>query len=99
MRRSGDRHEVVLILSGELDLQSAAELERELAAIRCERPSRMLLDLSRLDFMDSAGLAMIIDAERAAREDGIGLRLRRGRPQVRRLFELTGAGARFTFAE
>ena len=86
-------------LCGELDLQSAAELERELAAIRCEPPSRMLLDLELLEFMNSTGLAVIINAEQAAREDGTSLPLRLGGPQVRRLFELTGVLTRFTFAE
>ncbi len=99
MCRSGDRQEIVLSLSGELDLQSAAELERELASIRRDPPSRMLLDLDQLEFMDSTGLAVIINAARATREDGTSLRLRPGGPQVRRLFEITGVLDRFMFAE
>lgn len=97
MKRSGDDSEVVLSLSGELDLQSAPELERELAAIRSDRPRRLLLDLSQLEFMDSTGLAAIIRADQAAAADGISLRLRAGGPQVQRLFELTGVGDQFTF--
>ena len=99
IRRDGDRSEVVLSLSGELDLQSTGEFERELEAIRSDRPDRMLLDLSQLEFMDSTGLALIIRAEQAAAEDGISLRLRAGGPQVQRLFELTGVLDRFTFDE
>jgi anti-sigma B factor antagonist len=97
IRRSGDDSEVVLSLGGELDLQSAPELERELAAIRSDRPRRMLLDLSQLEFMDSTGLAVIIGAEQAAAADGISVRLRAGGPQVQRLFELTGVLDQLTF--
>jgi anti-anti-sigma factor len=49
--------------------------------------------------MDSTGLALIIHAEQAARQEGISLRLRSGGPQVRRLFELTAVLGRFTFEE
>ena len=91
--------EVVLSLSGELDLQSAAELEHELHTIRSDRPERILLDLSQLEFMDSTGLALIIRAEQEAADDGISLRLRSGGHQVRRLFEITGVLDRFTFDE
>jgi anti-anti-sigma factor len=46
--------------------------------------------------MDSTGLGLIIRAERDMREAGIGLSVRGGSAQVRRLFAVTGVDERLT---
>jgi anti-sigma B factor antagonist len=97
--RTRDEHGVVLGLRGEVDLGSAPELERNLSEIDGERPGRLLIDLSKVDFMDSTGLALLLRAQQAAQASGYELRLRPGSSQVQRLFELTGAGTRFTFED
>jgi anti-sigma B factor antagonist len=96
-RQSSDGRVVSLALSGELDLGSAPELDRELREIARTRPERLILDLSGLTFMDSTGLASIVEAKRLADADGHKLVLRRPTSQVQRLFELTGLTDRFTF--
>ena len=49
----------------------------------------MTLDLSRLDFIDSTGLRLILDRDAEARRDGFTLALIPGPPAVERIFELT----------
>jgi anti-sigma B factor antagonist len=83
--------EVSLRLEGELDLASVGELERQLAVARDRAPSRVVIDLLGLVFIDSSGLRAIIQADANARADGIDLVLRPGGEAIQRVFELTGA--------
>ena len=77
-RQEQDR--VVLALSGELDLASTPLLEREL---KNARALRVVVDLSGLEFTDSAGFHTLV---RAAHER---LTIRPGHKSARRLFALT----------
>ena len=82
-----------LRLVGELDLQTVASLEKELALLPAEGQAR--LDLSELSFIDSSGLHAI--AEFARHENGNGPVILDGVPPlVIRVFEITNlAGAGF----
>jgi anti-sigma B factor antagonist len=96
-QRSSDDRGVSLALFGELDLGSAPELDRQLREIELGGPERLVLDLSGLRFMDSTGLASIVQAQRLAQANGHELVLRHPTSQVQRLFELTGIIDRLTF--
>jgi anti-anti-sigma factor len=95
--RVADEQGVVLQLAGELDLESAPELDRQLREVEQANPGRVLIDLGGLEFMDSSGLAVMVRAGRSARETGQRLALRPGPAQVQRLFELTGVLQHFVF--
>jgi anti-anti-sigma factor len=75
---------------GELDITTAPELERTLRESQL-RAHLTVLDLRDLTFIDSAGVHMIIDASLRARKDGCRLVLVRGRPDIYRMFTLTGS--------
>ena len=77
-----------LSLVGELDLASAPELEDRLALLRATNcPTR--LDLSKLEFIDSTGLHVLIRAVGDARRSGWSFQIEpEVGPQVRRLFRL-----------
>ncbi len=90
---------VVVTLTGELDLATTPELDRQLAAIDRTQITRLLIDLGGVTFMDSTGLASIIRAHHLAESNGHILLLRRGTSQVQRLFEVTGVGERLTFED
>jgi anti-sigma B factor antagonist len=84
-RRDGT---VVLTLHGELDLASADEVAARLDALRAAgQPA--LLDLDALDFMDSSGLRMVLNAAEASDASGWAFSLTHGPEQVQRLFEST----------
>jgi anti-sigma B factor antagonist len=99
IQRIRDDRGVRLRLAGELDLSSAPELGRQLAELERADCGRVLIDLSQLEFIDSTGLTLIIEARRAAQENGRDLHLCAGPPQVQRLFELTGVLEHFTFED
>jgi anti-sigma B factor antagonist len=88
---------LVMILSGELDLASAPNLERELQEAEATNPSRLVIDLAGLAFMDSTGLQALLRARERTAEDSHRLSLRRAPHQVQRVFELTKTVDAFTF--
>lgn len=76
----------VLAVAGELDIDTVPVLSARLDADVTER--RAVLDLSRLQFMDSTGLALVLDWHRRLSEAGGELRLAATQPPVLRLFTL-----------
>ena len=78
----------VVTVSGELDVASSHQLERELANLESE--SLVVIDLATLTFIDSTGLGVIVRAHQRAQEQGRRVGLVRGNGQVERLLTLTG---------
>jgi anti-sigma B factor antagonist len=75
---------------GELDILTAPELARTLHDSG-QLAHLTVLDLRELAFMDSAGVHTIVNASLRARKDGRRLVLVRGRPEIYRMFTLTGS--------
>jgi anti-sigma B factor antagonist len=82
--------EVRLSLSGEIDLASVPELERELRDAESSRPARIVLDFSAVEFIDSSGIHMLVDALQRADAAGHRLVLTHVPGHARRVFDLTG---------
>jgi anti-anti-sigma factor len=80
-----------IALAGELDLAGARQLETRLDEVEREGPTRLVIDLGRLAFIDSTGLRLLLQADARARERGCELVLRPGEDSVQRVFEVTGA--------
>ena len=76
-------------LSGELDISTAPRFEEALRRVEADGPAVALIDLSRLDFMDSTGLRLLVGADIRAREAGRRLVLIRGNDMVQRVLRLT----------
>jgi anti-sigma B factor antagonist len=80
----------VLELHGELDLLGVPMLQEELEKLEAQAPGIIVLDLQDLQFVDSAGLRVILAAHQGAQEQGRELALTRGTEQVQRLFAVAG---------
>lgn len=78
---------VRLAVRGELDLATADQVAERLRALR-GRGEAVLLDLDELEFMDAAGLRVVLSAAEEARKDGWSFTVTRGSAPVRRLYEL-----------
>jgi anti-anti-sigma factor len=82
--------DTIVPIEGALDADAAVAL-RELLAGLLQPPIKVLiLDLSLVSSCDSAGLAVLIGAERRARVLGIAMRLAAPSVPVMRLLRLTG---------
>jgi anti-sigma B factor antagonist len=52
----------VLVLQGEIDLHAAPRVKEGLLKLLAENPRRVFVDLSRVSYIDSSGLAVLIEA-------------------------------------
>lgn len=83
---------VRVTLTGELDISGEQRFQEVLRAVEAGHPSRLLVDLRPLEFMDSTGLRLLIEAHTRARSAGRPLDVIHNGGQVRQVFELTGVG-------
>jgi anti-sigma B factor antagonist len=91
--------QIVVALAGELDIATSARVKEALDELAQARSCRLVVDLSRLSFVDSTGLAMFVALDKRCRENGgPELEIRPGPPAVQRLFELVGAAGRLPFS-
>jgi anti-sigma B factor antagonist len=91
---------LVLELRGELALASAPVLNQRLRQEEAlGLAGRVVIDLSGVEFLDSAGLHALLNAQRRLRQCGSGLFLRRGPRAVQRVFQITGAITSFWFED
>lgn len=84
---------------GELDLDTAHDVEQQLAVLRAEGCERLVLDLRGLRFMDSTGLRLVIRWDTAAKEDDFEFAIVPGIEVVDRVFRLTGMDEHLTVAD
>jgi anti-sigma B factor antagonist len=85
-------------VAGELDLATRPQLVRTLR--RCQLQARVVvLDLRKLEFMDSSGAHAIINATMRARRLGGRLVLLGVRRNVHRVFTLTGSSGEVDIGE
>jgi anti-sigma B factor antagonist len=88
-----------LKVAGELDSATSPELIAAFERIAAEGPTgQIVLDLTRVSFVDSAGMRAIIVIERMAAERGIALRIHRAAGPVTDLLQMTGLGDRIALA-
>jgi anti-sigma B factor antagonist len=85
--------------AGDVDLVTAGEIEAHLQRLLVGGTKRILLDLRRVDFMDSTGLNLILRWDAASRADGFDLRVVHVPPAVKELFALTGLLDRLSFGD
>jgi len=81
---------LTLKLTGEIDHHSAVELREEAdRLIYLERPKKLLLDLSGIDFMDSSGLGFIMGRYALVSKLGGSLALLNPNARVSRILSLS----------
>lgn len=79
----------VIAVEGELDMNTASELEQELEVALAAPGTSVLLDLSRCEFIDSTGIALIVRAWQSLDGEG-GFSLCGVGDQVKRVLDITG---------
>jgi anti-sigma B factor antagonist len=80
---------VHVALVGELDLSTVAKVQEELRRVEGSSPATLVVDLSKLTFLDSTGLRCIVTADERAREEGRRIVIVRGPDAVQRVFAIT----------
>lgn len=94
--RDGDTH--VIELAGELDLSTAADVERELRRVELSDARVIAVDLRKLTFIESTGVRLIVEAQRMSHA-GNRLVFVRGTRAVQRPFEICDVVHRLRFVD
>jgi anti-anti-sigma factor len=88
--KTEDRNGLVHVaLMGELDLSTVAKVQEELRRVEADSPPTVVVDLSKLTFLDSTGLRCIVTADERARDEGRRVVIVRGPDPVQRVFAIT----------
>ena len=95
--RDGGRQ--ILAARGQLDLATAWRFEQELRRAEATDASEILVDLGGLEFIDSAGMEVVIHATARSRHHGKQLMILSGPAHVHRSFEVSGLVARLPFVD
>ena len=80
---------ILVKVRGEIDLQTAPQLASCLSSIRGDAS----VDCSGLDFIDSTGLRVFMQAQKAFDERGDRLAVRNVPTHIRRIFDIAGVSA------
>jgi anti-sigma B factor antagonist len=72
---------------GAIDLHVAPEMRATLRAMMDKKPERLVVDLSRVPYIDSSGLAVLITAMQGIEHDGGRFMLAGAGPAVRTILE------------
>jgi anti-anti-sigma factor len=89
VRSEQDAGTTVIEVQGELDMHTVAQLERELEGPLSSPGSPLLIDLSRCEFIDSTGIALLIRVWKQLGDDG-GFAICGVGNQVERVLDITG---------
>lgn len=86
--KNAENDKVTLAIVGRLDTNTAPQLEAELKQ-SLEGTSKLVLDFTKLDYVSSAGLRVILAAQKQMNKQG-SMVITNVKPTVMEVFEITG---------
>jgi anti-sigma B factor antagonist len=86
----------VVSVRGDVDVATSPQLRAELQSAIDGGAKEVVVDVTGMDFIDSAGLGVLIGALKRAREANAGLVLRGVQPSPRKVLGITGLDDMFT---
>ena len=87
--RAVGRH-TVLAVGGEIDVYTAPQLRAELIRLADAGYANIVVDMERVDFLDSTGLGVLVGALKRARAAGGSVELACSQPKILKIFNVTG---------
>lgn len=81
---------VVVAAIGEVDVYTAPQLDAELSRLTGEGRTDLVVDLSRVEFLDSTGLSVLVKALKRVREADGRLDVVVSSDRVTKVFRITG---------
>jgi anti-sigma B factor antagonist len=88
----------VVIPAGDVDLSGSPVLRNELRKVQQKRPKRIIVDLARVGYMDSTGLATLVEAMQQGRKFGTRIVLCSLSDRVRSIIEIARLDSVFVLA-
>lgn len=91
--------DVVVALGGEIDMHSSVELREVLLEVVASGPQRLVINMNEVAFMDSSGLATLIEVLQLGRRGCCELKLVGLTERVRSVLEISRLDHIFTICE
>jgi anti-sigma B factor antagonist len=79
----------VVKLAGEIDMSHSPGVHQSLVEVLETRPTRLVIDLADVSYMDSSGVGILVDALRRVRVSGAKLALVGVAPRVLSVLQIT----------
>jgi anti-sigma B factor antagonist len=89
---------VVVSVSGEVDVYTAPQLRERLIELIDQGHYRIVVDLTRVEFLDSTGLGVLVGGLRRTRGHEGDVILVCTQPRIMKVFEVTGLNKVFSIA-
>tara|TARA_B100001093_G_C25969702_1_gene652743 strand:- start:54 stop:401 length:348 start_codon:yes stop_codon:yes gene_type:complete len=81
---------------GEIDLGRSPDLRKKMGEFIARKPEKLVVDLSGVSYMDSSGVATLVEALQQCRAGSIALTLCAMQDRVRSIFEIARLDMVFT---
>jgi anti-sigma B factor antagonist len=88
--------QTVLTVTGDINMTTSPRMRAALIEAASQRPERMVVDLEGVTYIDSSGIATLVEALQRARREGRQLVLRGLRESIRAVFQLARLDEVFT---
>ncbi|MBX3363769.1 MAG: STAS domain-containing protein [Phycisphaeraceae bacterium] len=88
----------IVVARGDIDMSGSPLLRENLRQALASRINRVVVDLGGVEYMDSSGLATLVEALKNAKTAGTRLLLCNMRDRVRAIFEIARLDKFFTIA-
>ncbi|NOT02368.1 MAG: STAS domain-containing protein [Phycisphaerales bacterium] len=93
---SRNENHTVVRLNGEIDLHRSPELHHALVDLCNEKPRRLIVNLSKVQYIDSSGIGSLVDVFRRLKRGGGALFLVSPSERVTSVLEITRLNEFFT---
>jgi anti-sigma B factor antagonist len=93
---NADGGEAVVTIGGDLEYGTAGQLRSTLLELSQREPATVALDMSDVEFLDSTGISLLIQAKQRFDAQGARFVLRQPTPRVTRVLEIAGVVDLFT---
>ncbi len=90
---------IIVHLAGEIDLHQIPDFHAALIDLCAEGTTRIILDLSKVEYMDSSGIGTLVEIFRRLKKENRKLILVSPAERVRSLLEITRLDQYFTVAK
>ena len=89
----------IIKLDGEVDIYTLPKMKEVLLDSLKEKNIDILLDCNNLEYVDSTGLGVLISVLKRVRESGNKIIITNLKPNIRKLFDITGLDKVFIIEE
>lgn len=90
---------VIVRPAGDIDLSGSPTLRQEIRKLTADKSAKLIIDLGGVPYMDSSGVATLVEAMQIARRNNTKLLLCALQPKVRSIFEIARLDTVFTIVD